>query len=187
MRRVKSLNRAEKRWSATLLLLCLLPVGVAWLSERRRAAQPRPKPIWVSQKTLAKYKETVPLGGSGYVRLGALGEVEQEEEEGAWDIYVSGPPHPIEAHTFNAQGWKVEFVEELPVWKSSGAKTLGVRVTVPKSARQAIETGGVTAGIFHTRDGKQLFYSDSFGVVSPKPLHSQVQHTNASHKMRMKR
>lgn len=163
MGRVKSLSRAEKRAGAGLLLLCLLPVDVAWFIEQRSVPQPKPAPIRVSAKTLAKYKNTVPLGGTGYVRLGDQGW--SGGPKGEWDIYVSGPPHPIEAHRDIPLGWKVEFVEELPAWKSSGAKTIGVRVTVPKSARQAIETGEVTAGIFHTRDGKQLFYSDSFGVV----------------------
>ncbi len=57
------------------------------------------------------------LGNSDHVRLGAQGLEEQEDEEGSWDIAVSGPPRLIEAHSFNARGWKIEFVEELPAWK----------------------------------------------------------------------
>lgn len=88
MRRVKSLNRIEKRALAALLLLCLLPVGIAWLSERRRATRSRPKLIHVSQKTLAKYKNSVPLGGIGYVRLGDQGW--GGGPEGSWEVCAPG-------------------------------------------------------------------------------------------------
>lgn len=163
------LNGSEKKRMVLLFLLCLLPVVGAVFSERRQAAQllqrsVQAAPIQVSARTLAKYTGVVPLGGAGYVRLGDQGW--GGGAEGEWNIYVSGhQPRPIEAHADTPRGWKVEFVEELPAWETSGVKTIGVRVTVPKGARQAI-ANGVTAGLFHSRDGVQLYFSDSFQVAT---------------------
>ncbi len=164
------LTRAEKWAAVLLLLLCLLPVVVAGFIERRganraleRSAQAAP--IRVSAQTLAKYTGVVPLGGFGYVRIGDQGF--EGGPEGEWNIYASGPPRPIEAHPDTPQGWRVEFVEELPDWETSGAKTIGVRVTIPKGARQA-RANGATAGLFHTRDGVQHYFSDSFQVAPNK-------------------
>ena len=173
MKARRPIRRAEALGLVALSLGCLLPLGVALIIERRavrpleRTAQEVPAPIKVSAKTLAKYKEVVPLGGTGYVRLGEQWEQEeQKEEEGAWSIYVTGHnPRPIEAHGDTPQGWRVDFVEELPAWPSSGARTIGVRVTVPRGARAAI-ANGATAGIFHTRNGVQIYYSESFSVVT---------------------
>jgi hypothetical protein len=163
---MKAPYRANVAAFVALSLLCLLPPGVAKIIERQ-AARPVPAPIKVSAKTLAKYTGAVPLGRIAYVRLGEQWEQEEhKEDEGVWSIYVSGPPRPIEAHPDTPQGWKVEFVEELPAWESSGAKTIGVRVTVPRGARQALITGGATAGMFHTRNGVQLYYSESFSIAT---------------------
>ena len=162
------LRRAEKKGAVLLLLLCLLPVGVGAFSERRNVLKPAPRPIRVSARTLAKYTGVTPLGGSGYVRLGAQWEEAQEQElqEGEWSIFVSGhQPCPIEAHPDTPQGWKVEFVEELPDFNTQ-TKTIGVRVTVPKGARQAL-VNDATAGLFHTRDGVQIYFSEPF-QVAPK-------------------
>lgn len=170
---MKSLNRAEKRAGIGLLLLCLVPVGVAYLLERQKAARSRSAPINVSPKTLAKYKETVPSQGNGYIRLGDQGW--GGGPEGSWDIYVTGhQPRPIEAHRDIPLGWKVEFVEELPAYSPSGVNTIGVRVTVPKGARQAV-LNGATAGMFHTRNGVQVYYSESFEVKKPSTHPSQAR------------
>ncbi len=181
------LNGNEQKRMVLLLLLCLVPLGVATLIERRHTIRlPQPsaqaRPIRVSALTLARYTGVVPFGGVGYVRLGDQGW--SGGLEGEWNIYVSGhQPHPIEAHPDTPQGWKVEFVEELPAWETSGVKTIGVRVTVPKGARQAV-LNGVTAGLFHTRDGVQLYFSDSFQVAYAKahPFDHRPSRASAGHK-----
>lgn len=162
------LTRAEKRAAVLLLLLCLLPLVVAGFIERREANQPAP--IRVSAQTLAKYTGVVPLGGTGYVRIGDQGF--GGGPEGEWSIYVDDALRDIEAHPDTPQGWKVEFVEELPDWKTSGVKTIGVRVTIPRGARQAI-ANGATAGLFHTRDGVQQHFSESF-QVAPLTTHGKA-------------
>ncbi len=170
MKAPRPLRRAEAMGLVALSLLCLLPLCVALLIERW-AARPVPAPIRVSAKTLAKYTGVAPLGGSGYVRLGEQWEQEQEEEEeGVWNIYVDDALRDIEAHPDTPQGWKVEFVEELPDWETSGVKTIGVRVTIPKGARQAT-ANGATAGMFHTRNGVQHYYSESFSVATHGQAH----------------
>jgi len=174
------LTRAEKRAAVLLLLLCLLPVGVARFIERRQ--ENRPAPIRVSAQTLAKYTGVVPLGGSGYVRIGDQGfeggpPQAERLREGEWDIFVDDAHQDIEAHPDTPQGWKVEFVEELPDWETSGAGTIGVRVTIPRRARQAV-ADGARAGLFHTRDGVQHYFAESFGVA-PNKTHGQAINSRA--------
>ncbi len=142
------LSSREKQQGVLLLLLCLLPVGVATFIERRNAP-------------LGKYRSAVPLGGSGFVRLHEEGRAAGSESQ--WNIHVTGLKPPIQAHSDAPQGWRVEFVEELPTW--NGARSIGVRVWVPQGAPRIVGADAL-AGLLHTQQGAQLLlYIGEFEVA----------------------
>ncbi len=145
---MKPLSPIEKKRGVLLLLLCLFPVGVATFIERRNAP-------------LGKYSDAVPLGGSGFVRLREQGRAAGSESQ--WNIFVTGLRPPIQAHSDAPQGWKVEFVEELPAW--NGARSIGVRVSVPRHTPRIVGADAL-AGLLHSQQGTQLlFYTGSFEVA----------------------
>ena len=138
---------SEKRKVVLLLLLCLLPVGVAAFIEQRRA-------------TLAKYTGAVPLGGSGFVRLHANGLGAGSEL--SWSIHLTGLRPPLQMDSDGPRGWKVEFIEELP--HQDGARSVGVKVTAPHHAREAVGARPF-ATLLHTRDGAPFLFAGSIRVL----------------------
>ncbi len=140
-------GQREKKQVVLLLLLCLLPLSVAAFIERRNAP-------------LARYTDKVPLGGSGFVRLHT--ESLGSGPDRFWSIEVTGMRPPLQMHAQAPDGWRVEFVEELPPHK--GAPSLGVKVTAPHHARQAVGADGFVSWR-HDRDGAPLLYTGSFRVV----------------------
>lgn len=143
------LSPREKQQGVLLCLLCLLPLGVATFIERQNAP-------------LARYTDAVPLGGSGFVRLREQGHAAGSES--SWNIHVTGLRPPIQAHSEAPQGWKVEFVEELPTW--NGSRSIGVRVSVPRHT-PGIVGADALAGLLHTQEGAQLLYYVGAFEVAP--------------------
>ncbi len=92
-------GQREKKQVVLLLLLCLLPLSAAAFIERRNAP-------------LARYTGKVPLCGSGFVRLHT--ESLGSGPDRFWSIEVTGMRPPLQMHAQAPDGWRVEFVEELP-------------------------------------------------------------------------
>ncbi len=139
--------RNERQKIVLLLLLCLLPPGVAAFIERRNAP-------------LARYTGVVPPGGSGFVRLHAGSQGSGPDR--FWNIEVTGVRPPLHMHAQAPDGWRVEFVEELP--PHNGAPSLGVKVTAPHHARQTVGADAFVS-LRHDRDGAPLLYTSSFRVI----------------------